>query len=167
MGSNTSLRRSLCERAGGWDEGLSHGEESSLYFRYQRVKQPGEQLIYDPEPVVWRRTNVEGGLDRRTRPRWYLQELDSRARFYLRSVAYYFPWRFWPIFFLYPFRILLMTWGWILDPDNNFRSLPERLWALVAVAFALPMTLLKQGLDWMRPEVKRMPKLIRQVGSIR
>jgi glycosyltransferase involved in cell wall biosynthesis len=155
MGSNASMRRSLVDRAGGWDEGISHGEEHSFYFRCKKTMSDSEYFVFDPKPVAWRRTCIPGGLDRRTKPFWYFLEQDARARFYLRVVAHYFPLRFWLLSPLYPFRLLYKMWDWIFDSDNNHIRFIERVWASIAVVFLLPVVLLRQGLLHVGPGIKR------------
>jgi glycosyltransferase involved in cell wall biosynthesis len=65
-GTNTSIRRAAIERACGWDENVSEFvDENSFDFRFDRIRRKGEYFVYDPLPVIWRRLDVEGGLERR------------------------------------------------------------------------------------------------------
>jgi glycosyltransferase involved in cell wall biosynthesis len=138
VGNNFSVRRSLVERVGGWDEGVPMGEELSFFFRYARVRGPREYLVYDPAPVIWRRVDVPGGLDRRTRDDWYVNELRGRVIFYHGIVARYFPARFrafYPLFWLRPLQQVLM---WIWDADNRGRGTPQRLRATIDLLRRFP-----------------------------
>ena len=65
IGSNASVRRSLLDRIGGWDEGIPMNEEQSFAIKFARHRRPGEKFVFDPFPLMWRRTNVPGGLGRR------------------------------------------------------------------------------------------------------
>ncbi|NOZ86456.1 MAG: glycosyltransferase [Deltaproteobacteria bacterium] len=160
IGSNASVRRSLIERIGGWDEGIPVGEEQSFSFKFARNRKPGEQFIYDPKPIIWRRVNIEGGLNRRSKPDWYIRELNARISYYHDVVAYYFPWRvrlLYPIFLL---RTLEQVWEWIWDPDNNNRDAMERFKACAAVVLHLPVSLHRRWRQGSSNRVSRIDHLI-------
>src|SRR5450432_280497 len=103
LGSNASVRRSLIERIGGWDEGIPMHEEQSFAIKFQRKRGPGEHFVFDPNPAILRRTNLAGGLSRRTRHDWYAHELEARLFYYEHVVGHYFPLRY---RFLYPLFVL-------------------------------------------------------------
>jgi len=133
IGSNASVRRSLVRRLGGWDEGIPMGEEQSFAFKFARQKSPDEYFKFDPGPVMWRRTNVAGGLGRRENEGWHLRELDSRFFYYKHVVGYYFPRRFALLRPLFVIRAILQVFEWIWDPDNCQHSVSERLTASVEI----------------------------------
>ena len=129
IGSNASVRRSVIERVGGWDEGIPVSEEQSFSFRFARLRQGQEHFTFDPRPVIWRRTDVPGGLQRRTGNDWYLRELEARLFFYRHVVRYYFPGRYRLLRPLFLPRAMLQVLEWIWDPDNRNHSFFHRVWA--------------------------------------
>jgi len=160
IGSNASVRRSLVERIGGWDEGIPVGEEQSFAFKFARDRKPDERFIYDPEPLVWRRVDIEGGLDRRSGPDWHLREFEARIAYYHDVVGYYFPWRLrllYPIFIL---RAIEQVWEWIWDADNNGHSTRERAMACAAVVRRLPILLWRRWRHSATSQVRRVDHLI-------
>src|SRR5579859_5022631 len=127
IGTNASVRRALVDRIGGWDEGIPMHEEQSFAFKFHRHRRPGERFMFDPRPVIHRRTDVPGGLARRTRPDWYAWELEARLFYYEQIVGYYFPMRYRLLRPLFILRALEQTLAWIWDPDNRHRGAGERL----------------------------------------
>jgi len=127
IGSNASVRRSLVERIGAWDEGIPMNEEQSFSFRFAQLKQRNEHFTFDPRPVMWRRTDVPGGLARRMGADWYLREFEARLFFYRNVVGYYFPTRYRLLRPLYFVRALFQVFEWIWDPDNRAHPFFERL----------------------------------------
>ena len=144
IGSNVSFRRSLASRVGGWDEGVTQGEEQSFAFKFARNRSGKERFVYDPNPLVWRRVDIPGGLDRRTRPGWYRNEMELLVRYYREIVGYYFPWRYRILFPFFILRVIQQVWWWIWDTDNMARTIRQRVIATFAVPFVLPGLLLKQ-----------------------
>jgi glycosyltransferase involved in cell wall biosynthesis len=159
VGNNFSVRRALVDRVGGWDEGIPMGEEQSFFFRYERARQPGEYLVYDPQPVVWRRVDIVGGLDRRTRADWYENELKGRIIYYHHVVAHYFPWRFRLLYPLFVLRAAERVLFWIWDADNRAHGVLGRVAASVRVLGALPRMTLEWGWRSDRAAVRRVPAL--------
>lgn len=101
-GTNASIRRSVIERTGGWDELTESTDENSFDFRFAGLRRPGEYLLFDPLPVVLRRLDQPGGLDRRQAS---LQRFLSFELFYShRILRRYFPLRFYAF---YPFYLWL------------------------------------------------------------
>lgn len=138
IGSNASVRRSVVTRVGGWDEGIGYGEEQSFSIRFQRQRADGEYFAYDPTPVIQRRLDIAGGLERRTGDDWYRQELAGRVAYYHRVVGHYFPWRFRLLYPLYIVRVVQQAWGWIWDNDNRRRGTWGRVRATLGVLGWLP-----------------------------
>ncbi len=144
--SNASVRRELFERVGGLDEGLEWGEEDTFAFKYREVQRPGEYFVFDPKACMWRRVDVEGGWDRRSRADWHLAELARRVTYYHRVTARYFPWRFRLFYPLYVGRSIVKIEMWIWDPDNRNHSLPDRVRASLEAVARFPGILWKHGL---------------------
>jgi glycosyltransferase involved in cell wall biosynthesis len=159
IGSNASVRRALVERVGGWDEGIGYGEEQSFSFRFHRSRRRGEYFAYDPAPVIHRRVDVPGGLDRRTSADWYRQELAGRVAYYHRVVGHYFPWRFRLLYPLFVARAVQQAWGWIWDNDNKRRGTWGRVAATLGVIRRLPGSIWRDG--WRPPPggIRRQPRL--------
>jgi glycosyltransferase involved in cell wall biosynthesis len=141
LGSNTSFRSSLLRRIGGWDEGIPMGEEQSFAFKFARHRRQGERFVFDPTAVMWRRTDVPGGLERRTGCDWHLRDLEARLFYYEHVVAYYFPRRYRLLRPLFWLRGVQQSLFWIWDPDNGHRSWAERLAASVELFVRFPNAL--------------------------
>jgi glycosyltransferase involved in cell wall biosynthesis len=140
-GSNASVRRSLLERIGGWDEGISMNEEQSFSIRFEKLRRDGERFVFDPSPVLWRRTDVPGGLSRRAREDWYGWELDARLFYYRHVVGYYYPLRYRALAPLFWLRAATLVAAWVWDRDNAGRSVGDRIAATFGVFARLPGTL--------------------------
>lgn len=101
-GNNSSIRRSLILKLGGWNPHIvSDHEEHSLFYKLRKNLQPDEYLKFDPEPKVLRRWNIVSGVGRRTMSLTRL--LDHRLQYYHWVVSKYHPLRFYG---LYPFFML-------------------------------------------------------------
>jgi glycosyltransferase involved in cell wall biosynthesis len=159
-GTNSSCRKELCARIGGWDEGVPpFGEEQSFAFKFSRDRRPGEYFVYDPEPLVWRRPNVAGGGERRSGGDWYRRELAARVIYYHGIVGHYFPIRFRLLYPLYLMRTAVKIVEWIWDRDNGWRTRGERLRASLMAPLLLPATLWRHG--WRAPHgaIRRVQSL--------
>lgn len=140
-GSNVSVRRALLERIGGWDEGIPMNEEQSFAIKFHRDRVPGEHLVFDPVPEVWRRTDIPGGLDRRSGDDWSRRELEAWLFYYRHVVGHYFPWRYRLFYPLFVARGLQRVLFWVWDPDNSHRTFGQRVRASVDLVTALPFIL--------------------------
>jgi glycosyltransferase involved in cell wall biosynthesis len=160
FGTNCSVRRSLIDRIGGWDEGVpSWGEEHSFAFRFARLRLPGEHFVFDPRAEIWRRTDLPGGANRRSGRGWYVRELSQRIAYYHEVVGYYFPWRFRLLYPLYALRALTQVEEWIWDGDNRSHGVVKRMLASVDIALRLPWIFWREGLGRPRREIKRITSL--------
>ncbi len=144
IGSNASVRKALIERIGGWDEGIPMNEEQSFAIKFARQKSPQEKFVFDPEAIMWRRTNVPGGLNRRAGDDWHMRELEARLFYYKHVVGYYFERRYRALFPLFWARGIEQVLLWIWDSDNGHRSFGERLRASVELVSRLPQALRSQ-----------------------
>lgn len=141
IGSNASVRKALVERIGGWDEGIPMNEEQSFAIKFARRRAPGEKFVFDPSAVMWRRTDVPGGLNRRAGEDWHLRELEARLFYYKHVVGYYFERRYRTLFPLFWARGIEQVLIWIWDSDNDHRSFRERLRASLELVSRLPQAL--------------------------
>jgi glycosyltransferase involved in cell wall biosynthesis len=141
IGSNASVRRSLLSRIGGWDEGIPMNEEQSFAIKFARQKKGGERFVFDPTALMWRRTDVPGGLNRRAGDDWHMRELEARLFYYEHVVGYYFAWRYRLMLPLFWLRGVEQVLVWIWDADNRHRSFGERARASVEVFARLPSAL--------------------------
>jgi glycosyltransferase involved in cell wall biosynthesis len=140
FGTNASIRRSLAERIGGWDEvpRILWGEEQSFSLKFQQQRRPGEMFVFDPEPVAWRRTDVPGGCERRKGTGWLKRELSSRLLYFRTVAGFYHPWRYRLLLPVFEVRVLFQTWEWIWDSDNRHMSIGQRLRACAAALAVFP-----------------------------
>jgi hypothetical protein len=138
IGSNASVRRSLLDRIGGWDEGIPMNEEQSFAIKFARQRKPGEKFVFDPTALMWRRTNVPGGLGRRSGTDWHLRELEARLFYYQHVVGHYFERRYRTLRPLFWLRGIEQVVVWIWDADNRHRSVGERVRASFEVVWGLP-----------------------------
>jgi glycosyltransferase involved in cell wall biosynthesis len=155
IGSNASVRRSLVERIGGWDEGIPMNEEQSFAIKFARMRNPGQYFQFDPGPMIWRRTDVPGGLARRSGDAWHLREFEARLFYYRHVVGYYFPLRYRLLYPLFLLRALVQVLEWIWDPDNRQRAFRERLTASVDLLLRAPTALRGHRFDC--SQVRRVP----------
>ena len=158
IGSNASVRRSLVERIGGWDEGIPVSEEQSFAIKFARMRQPGEYFKFDPAPIIWRRTNVPGGLARRVGNGWHLRELEARLFYYRHIVGYYFPLRYRLLRPLFTVRAVFQVLEWIWDPDNCQRPTRDRLGASVELLLKVPSAV--RGRLYSSNQVRRVPSCL-------
>jgi len=93
-GGGTSIRRSVIDRVGLWEEDhddVPH-EEQYFNFKFQRLRRPGEYYVYDPTAVILRRLDIPGGMDRRTAP---AHDVLYHELFYSHTIIRrFFPLRF-------------------------------------------------------------------------
>ncbi len=111
-GGGCSIRRSAIERVGLWDAdlvGLSH-EERWFDFRFQRLREPGEYYVYDPTAVMLRRKEIEGGMDRRSRP--VESVLMEELVYSHKVIRHFFPARFYAFYPAYLAVHSLRTLRW-------------------------------------------------------
>ncbi|MGC4093912.1 MAG: glycosyltransferase [Polyangiaceae bacterium] len=141
IGSNASVRRSLLQRVGGWDEGVPMHEEQSFAFKFAQQRGEGEYFVFDPAALMWRRTGVPGGLGRRSGDDWHVRELEGRLFFYKHVVGHYFGARYRLLAPLFWLRGLEQVIVWIWDPDNGDRPFGARVRASLGVFAALPEAL--------------------------
>jgi glycosyltransferase involved in cell wall biosynthesis len=165
IGTNASVRRSLVDRIGGWDEGVSMHEEQSFAFKFQRHRQTGERFVFDPGPTIQRRTDLPGGLSRRSRENWHRWELMARLHYYEQVVGHYFPQRYRRLRPLFAVRGVEQTLRWIWDPDNGHRSPWERARATFDLILSLPSSL-RARCEPYEP-VRRVPCLVASSGALR
>jgi glycosyltransferase involved in cell wall biosynthesis len=156
IGSNASVRRSLIERIGGWDEGIPMNEEQSFAIKFARARQPGEKFVFDPSPLMWRRTSVPGGLDRRRGDDWHMRELEARLFYYKHIVGYYFERRYRMLVPLFWLRGIEQVLVWIWDSDNGHRSFGERVSASFEVVVRLPQALRSRRFS--AGDIRRVPE---------
>jgi glycosyltransferase involved in cell wall biosynthesis len=160
VGNNFSVRRSLVDQIGGWDEGIPMGEEQSFCFKYELRRDPRQYFVYDPRPVIWRRVDIAGGLDRRTRRDWHVNELRGRVIFYHAVVGHYFPVRFVALYPLFVLRAAQQVLTWIWDHDNRGHGLAGRLRASLALLLWLLPVTWRDGIRRPRRAVRRVPVLM-------
>ncbi len=116
-GNNCSLRRERIIALGGWYPHLkTEGEEHSIYYKFQKTKKPGEYLIFDPQPVVLRRSDIPGGTDVRNIS--LHEHLVNRMQYYHWVIAEYFPLRFYGFYPLYRLNGFWNTAGYFIRSSS-------------------------------------------------
>jgi glycosyltransferase involved in cell wall biosynthesis len=143
-GGNSAVRRALVEAVGGWDEGVVDHEEHSFAFRMRRHLPPGHRLVFDPRPVILRRNDLGGGLERRfagaatTYRRWF--------DYFHRIYASYHRLRFVALYPAYPALLAYLTAKWVWESSRSHPTVPRKL---VAIAWVMLMSPLWFALGWM------------------
>jgi glycosyltransferase involved in cell wall biosynthesis len=156
IGSNASVRKSLLLRIGGWDEGIPMNEEQSFAIKFARQKHGGEKFVFDPTALMWRRTDVPGGLNRRAGDDWHMRELEARLFYYKHVVGYYFETRYRLMVPLFWLRGIEQVLVWIWDSDNSHRTFGERMRASFEVVSRLPSAL--RSARFPASAVRRVPE---------
>ncbi|HET6612607.1 MAG TPA: glycosyltransferase [Kofleriaceae bacterium] len=135
-GTNGAIRREAFERFGGWDVDTRIEDEASFGYRAQRAMTDGEYFCFDPRPVVVRRLDVRGGLDKRfmTAGQYCERLLD----FAHHIIGRYFPGRIKWLYPLYALALYGWTVDWIWTDSQRYATLPARVGATVWMLGALP-----------------------------
>lgn len=137
-GTNASVRRSAVERFGGWDEDTTIEDEASFCYRLQRFKRPREYLCFDPEPIVLRRQDLPGGLNKR-----FLTARDYFGRlldFVHCVVARYHRCRVFLLYLLYLGVVYGWTVDWVLNDSRRYRTRWRKIAALLGLLFMMPIS---------------------------
>jgi hypothetical protein len=122
-GTNASIRKSAIVRAGGWDNEPDH-DEDSFNFRFARVKRHGEYFVYDPEPAILRRLDIEGGLGRRQQN--VFARLCAELRYSHGVIRRYFPLRFWTLYPLYLWSAVQRACWFVFEARRGYSLRLER-----------------------------------------
>lgn len=137
-GGNASVRRSFIERVGGWQGNMVDHEEHSFAFRLVKILRGKQRLIFDPTPVVLRRKDIPGGLDRRAQTPfeffflWFI--------YVHRIVARYRPFRVILLYAVYYFWLqgISIHKLWKL-PERRQRSLTGKLALNIWILLIFPV----------------------------
>ena len=135
-GTNGSVRRSVIDRFGGWDEDTRIEDEASFAYRAQKLKKTSEYFAFDPLPVVVRGLDIPGGLNKR-----YMSASAFAERFmdFVHViVARYFPLR---VLLLYPLYVAagaFWTCSWIWTDSQRHAQLYQKIAATASLPFILP-----------------------------
>jgi glycosyltransferase involved in cell wall biosynthesis len=133
MGSNAALRRSALARFGGWDEDTTIEDEASFAYRAARLMRPGEYFAFDPRPIILRRLDVAGGLDKRQGgPARFIERMFG---FVHHIIGRYHPVRLWTLYPLYLLAVAWWAFEWVWT-ESSRRSVVGRL---AATALLVPL----------------------------
>ncbi len=157
--TNGSIRRSVFNRVGGFDEGIHWGEEHPLFFKLAPQMKPGEYFVFDPAAAIWHRSIFKGGLNRRGFGDWHLRELRNRVRYQHAVVGHYFPLRFLTLYPLFLLRVLFLTESFIWDESNRERTTYARIKAMLEVLLHFPRILYREGWKLPADAVRRVPEI--------
>ena len=136
-GGNASIRRSTIEAVGGWDEYFQDHEEHSFALALASKLSAGQRLIFNPSPVILRRKNITGGLDRRFQSTGLIYQ--NTFVYLHRLVSKYFPFRF---IALYPLYLILMTFvtvRWIWKDSHQHKTFGTRLLGSIIAIVSSPI----------------------------
>jgi glycosyltransferase involved in cell wall biosynthesis len=140
-GSGGACRRSLLERAGGWDVDTPIEDETSMGIRAGRVLAAGEYLAFDPRARVLRRMDLPGGLGKRTL---------TAGGYYRRFMTFvhhiigrYYPVRARALYPLYLGAGVIWTVDWIWSNSLAHDSAWKRTLGSVAFVLSSPLHALK------------------------
>ena len=122
-GTNSAVRREVALAAGLWDEDVRNQDEHSFAFKLARwlaaEGRTGDHLAFRKTPVVMRRMDAPGGMDKRKAS--LAREIENHAAFQHRVIGRYHPTlyrRLRPIYVAQAFARVL-TWVW-----NGARDVP-------------------------------------------
>jgi len=136
IGGNSAVRRTAMERFGLWDECTLIEDEHSFSYRVRAGKRAGEYMLFDPEPVMIRRFDVPGGMDkRRMTPRHLARRLFD---FQHDVLAHYFPVRFALLYPVYVILAYVVAMDWVWNELSARGSWIRRLGASARLAIELP-----------------------------
>ena len=111
QGTNTSIRKRIIESVGGWDEDVEGHEENSFDFRFQRIRLPGEYYLFEPAAAIFRRFDIDGGLERRRSTT--LTIFKGEIYYSHRILRRYFPVRFYVFYPAYIWLALSRTYEYM------------------------------------------------------
>jgi glycosyltransferase involved in cell wall biosynthesis len=136
-GGNTSIRRSVLERVGLWDECTTIEDEQSFNYRLRRDMQTGEYLCFDPSAAMIRRRDIAGGMSKRELG---VAALGARMfEFQHRVLAHYFPVRFVALYPVYIAMLYVLCVEWIWNDLHHQGSALRRTLLSLGVLAAFPL----------------------------
>ena len=109
-GSNSSVRLEYAKKAGGWDPGFYDHEEHSFAFRLKKIFKE-KRLVFDPVPLMLRRKNIEGGLEREKAPLFLV--FKRNFVYFHKIIGVHRPFRFillYPVYIIIIFMLTLHSW---------------------------------------------------------
>ncbi|MEO8698411.1 MAG: glycosyltransferase [Kofleriaceae bacterium] len=154
-GGNTSIRRSVLERVGLWDECTTIEDEQSFNYRLRRGIRPGEYLVFDPRATMIRRRDIPGGMGKRD-----LRVASIGARmfeFQHRVLAYYFPIRFVALYPVYIAALYVICVDWIWNDLHRQGSWLRRGLLSLGVLAAFPLLYASWGAGLIAQRIRRGP----------
>jgi glycosyltransferase involved in cell wall biosynthesis len=154
-GGNASIRRACALLAGGWQSGMLDNEEHSFAFRLARVLEPKQRLVFDPRPMMLRRKDLTGGLDRRNRSaRWFFSH---QFVYYHRIIGCYRPVRLALFYPVYPLLIEAVTLRWIWVDSHRYATPLKKTVASVQLLIAAPIWYLRSCFELFKSLARSQP----------
>ncbi|WP_138429357.1 glycosyltransferase family 2 protein [Fodinibius saliphilus] len=124
-GTNASFRSSVLNRVEGlWDTRVKSQDEHSFAFKLANTLDENEYIAFKKEPVVKRRVEIQGGMNKRHHT--LESELRNHFDYVFKILAKYRPDSFESYYYLYLFWISFKVIGWIWSPSVNI-SFPKRM----------------------------------------
>lgn len=147
-GSNGSVRRSLIERVGGWDDNATEHDEHPFCLQLGRRLASGERLVFDPQIVLLRNKELPGGAAVRwAGPRATFQ---SWHRYFHGLVLRHRPVRSRLLYPIFPLTCWFLSVRWVW---TDARIYPSNAAKLLATARAFV-----SGPYWYFTELLRGPQ---------
>ena len=141
-GTNASFRREKILQADLWDETVKTQDEHSLAFKIHKTMSKDEYLAFKAYPLVLRRKNIEGGMEKRQAD--VVDELRSQLQFFHRVIGRYFPLRF---RFFYPAYLMIAVWrplAWLWHDIPTQTGLKGKIKKSIEVFEKLPVVVLEE-----------------------
>jgi len=135
-GSNGSVRRSVIERVGGWDDRATEHDEHPFCLPLRALLEPGERLVFDPRMVLLRNKDVPGGAAVRwAGPRSTFQ---SWHRYFHGLVTRHRPVRSRLLYPLFPLSSWFMAARWVWMDARIYPTAVAKVRATLAVLLKGP-----------------------------
>jgi glycosyltransferase involved in cell wall biosynthesis len=123
-GTGSAIRRSVALEVGLWDEDVRDDEEHSFAFKFAVwAKGRGQHLVFRATPVLQRRLDRSGGLERRRNG--LEKKIAGHAQFQHRIIGRYHPRRYRLLRPVYRLTAFWRALGWVWA-GNRTESLMQR-----------------------------------------
>ena len=161
-GSNGSVRRSVIERVGGWDDRATEHDEHPFCLPLHALLEPGERLVFDPRMVLLRNKDVPGGAAVRwAGPRSTFQ---SWHRYFHGLVTRHRPVRSRLLYPLFPLSSWFLAARWVWMDARIYPTVGAKLRATLGVLLKGPFWYIAELLG-RPPQVSELPSHQRRGAS--
>jgi hypothetical protein len=166
MGGNAAWRRTTLERFGLWDECTPVEDEPSLCYRVMAGKRSDEYFLFDSAPVMVRRLDVPGGMNKRYQSTLaYSRKLFA---FFHNIIGHYFPVRFIALYPVYVVFFAAKVLEWLIADSHRYAGWHRRvvgsLWFVATLPVVYPYLLAswiasrwRKRLEGRAPQLQQAP----------